>query len=252
MRALRHTFVSCILFTAQATDAAPMLISTLPAPGAATETASVWASMAWFDLAAGFTVSGPGRIQHITAALTPLARSWGGVIFGLATNKMIGNAPTPDVFAPVPGSLWEVRLCSVEPNPWFPMGSTSCDWEKLSWQSAKIPLVEMASGDWVDLPVNVPVPSAGDYWLYTRFVLDEAYAHWELNSDLQTTLVARRSGFGVNWAPETTYQRVSSKQAAPAFSVRFVPIPEPTLPALLVMAFGAAVTARRRRTETCA
>lgn len=243
---------SLMLVALQAT-ATPVVINTMPAIGDSTGVESTIASFQWFDLAAGFNVPTFGRVTHITAALTTRDVSFGGFVVGLASSLMVGNPASPSYFDPPPGSLWETRVCS--PSSRQGLTRTACQDDALAKPSS--PRIALTPGDYFDVAVDIYLPAAGTYWLYTRFDRDDVFAGWTKNRSIDTELIARRTGICAGSAvgscerlDDRTFFQVTALEAAPGLRVVYEPglrIPEPAPYTLMFLALGALWLAVRRR-----
>ena len=237
-----------IALASQSATASPIVISTMPSGSDVTSIEATFASFAWFDLASGFEVTGPGKVTNITAALTTSGRSSGGFTVGLASNDMIGNPALPSYFSPPPGSLWETRVCSPALRPGLSL--TACGEDANSYPSAN--RLELLPGDNLDLAVDILLPTSGVYWLYTRFDIDDVFATWTKNESIQSDRVARRSGIctgpSAGCANATTFSRVNSAQATPGLRIVFEPdrsIPEPSSAAIVALGIFLLALGRR-------
>lgn len=235
-----------ILVSVASVHAMPVVIDTMPGPGDATSTELTFASGSWFGLAAGFTVPTFGVVTGITTALTARASS-GRFHVGLASNDMIGNPSTPSYFSPPPGSLWETTVCSTVVR--FGETRSACDDEPSAH--------ELGSNENLDLSgLHITLPSAGTYWLYTRFLRDDTFATWTKNDSVQTELLARASGVctglnpGCNNVAHRTFFQVGAPESAPGLRVVYQPglrIPEPATFALVAVSLVGLAATRRRR-----
>lgn len=247
----RSTIVAAaVFFSAASAHATPVVINTMPDPGDITTVEQTFTSFQWFGLAAGFTVPTFGTVTGITAALTARA-SLGRFYVGLASNDMIGNPSTPSYFDPPPGSLWETTVCSTQ----LSFGDT------LSGCDAEPSAVELGANEYLDLTgLGISLPSAGTYWLYTRFVRDDVFASWTKNVSAQSDLIARESGVcagasvgSCDRLADRTFFQVGAPDAAPGLRIEYEPglrIPEPATFTLVVASLLGLAAARRRRPTT--
>lgn len=242
--------ILALCMAAICSEAAPVLISTLPGPGDRTKNEITGVNNQWNDLAVGFVVPTAGSISHITAALTANA-GFGGFVFGLATNALIGNPSTPTYFDPPPGSLWETRVCSTIVPIGFTQSACAMDARRFPGATR----LALGPPDYFDVISNILLPSAGTYWLYTRFQTDDVFATWTENLSINTALVARRTGICTG-APGTCNNPAdrtffSAFGPPPGFSVVFDAgpnaVPEPGGLALVAVALGALLWVSRQR-----
>lgn len=126
-----------------------------------------------------------------------------------------------------------------------------------SWQDLAVGFVVPFAGTithitaYLDVTVDVLLPSAGAYWLHTRFRKDDVSATWTENGSIVTDLIARRTGrcVGASSSCNVSADRTffpASAGPAPGFSIT-LDAPEPGSLALVAAALaGIAPTARRR------
>jgi hypothetical protein len=201
----------------------PFIIDTMPRAEDPTVSEPTFASFQWFDLAAGFKVPKLGRVMRITAAITTRDPSRGAFTVGIAANTMIGNPASPTYFSPPPGSLWETRVCSPAKRRYLQSSALEAD----AFHHPGEPRVELQPGQHLDLRVDIPLPAAGTYWLYTRFIDDDVFASWTGNLSIKTDLVARRCGTIAEGtadndrASDRTFFQTAARQATPGLRIAY-------------------------------
>lgn len=228
---------------------ANIIVDTLPAASDATLSERTGASGQWSDLAVGFTTASAGYITRITTSLYANPASYGPFYVGIASNALIGNAATPSYFAPPPGTLFEANVCSTSAGS--PPVAVGCAASSAFLRSA--PAFALGPNDPLDMTLSVYLPSAGTYWLYTRFSTDDTFAHWIENTSDLSNLTARRTGTctglstSCNRPQDLTFFQSSTQSAMPGIRVNFDPlaVPEPETMALLAAGMTALVLRRR-------
>ncbi len=224
-------------------------IDTLPRPGDVTGSYETFASFQWFDVAVGFTVPTFGTIERITTALTARP-AFGPFYVGIASNELIGNPAVPSYFDPPPGSLVDFVVCSNVP-PWD-VDESGCDADAGAWGE---PDYRLGAGEALDLSLDLFLPRAGTYWIYTRFWRDDVFADWTTNKSIQTGLIATRTGIctgesaaSCDSPDDRTFFLVDQPRDALGLRVEFEPgrrISEPGTLALLAISMVGLVLRRR-------
>lgn len=236
-----------IVAVPQLAGAAPTLISTMPGAGDSTGSVDTWASGTWNDVAAGFEVGSAGYVTNLRAALwvKEVPNNRLGFIVGIASDALIGSAPDSYHADPPPGSLWEIDVCSSVQQMVGSRLQSACD---VSTNHTTGGRVELAAGEEFAATLNVFLPGAGTYWLYTRYVGEDSINVWKTNTSLPPTdLFAVRTGAldDVDHPAHRTFFQTTQPVAPLALAITFETVPEPS--AAVLGLTGLAVLAGLRR-----
>ena len=219
-------------------------IDTLPAPAAPTGSMSAYASYQWYDLAVGFVAPSAGHIRHIATSLFAHP-SMGPFHVGVASNALIGNPANPSYYDAPASSLAEFSVCADAAHPSMPWvnacdnGGSPVDFHLLEDQA-------------LSFAANIFLPSAGTYWVYTRFLADDVFASWMTNLTTTTSLVAMRTGIDPFDPAHSTFHLAGGPTFAPGLRIDFEPgqVPEPHAMSMLLAGLaGLALHRRRKNTQ---
>lgn len=204
------------------------------------------ASQEWRDVAVGLSAASSGYVTHLSAALNALPGSLGGFALGIATADLIGISLS-NYFSLVPGSLWEANVCSTRVLPPYASYQSACDAPQVIPGG---PTVRLDAGEYFSTALNLYLPDAGTYWIYTRYLADDVFNLWATNPGMPTDLFAMRNGSVVaGERPEDrTFFQTISEVASPGYEVLFDPeleIPEPQSILMCVTALFGLIALRR-------
>lgn len=194
------------------------------------------ADRAWTDFASGFVVDGPSTLTGFQTGLTPslMGLDSNPFVVGIASGDLLATE-APDYFQAPPGSIDEFQVCSTQVNT---SGFSACN------RPGSTGGIGLGLGETFQLAgLNIILPSAGTYWVYTRYQLD-TFNDWAL-APAAAGLFAVRSGS----APTSPGMFVlQAGNLAPSLAVDLVShVPEPSAAALLLVAIGVGTAFGRRR-----
>lgn len=238
--------IAALTLVASAVSAAPIWDTMPTGAGPKRGYAAIDEGMVIQEWAAGFTVESAGYITRIQTAITPVRTSlpplYGsqyGFVIGISDNSLIGNPSPPQTSGRPAGSLWQTGVCST--TPVSAQGGASCN--RSVNTSPGSGLIKVAHGELVNIEEDIFLPAAGTYWLYLHVPLDDSVASWGASEQIDTNLVASRSGpnfLGV-------FNQTAAPRAAPGMRIEFNAVPEPQSLTLAVVALCAITITRRRQ-----